>query len=113
MNEYVYILWLVFFPSPIPNHTLITKNSYLFLQLVLAVVNDNGVVMAVETMNQRLDGRLVQVANVGGGLAGLLIEEHQLRVDGAEGVNHDLALDGLDGINHHGHSTLVQLLKTL
>jgi hypothetical protein len=36
-----------------------------------------------------------------------------LRVDGAEGVNHDLALDGLDGINHHGHSTLVQLLKTL
>ena len=53
------------------------------------------------------------MADVGGGLPGLLVEEHELRVDGAEGVDDHLALDRLDRIHHHGHRALVQLLEAL
>ena len=86
---------------------------YLLFELVLAVVNDDGVVVAVEAVDEGLDGGLVQVPDVGGGLPGLLVQEHELRVNGPEGVDHHLALDRLDGVNHHRHSPLVQLLETL
>lgn len=88
-------------------------DTHLLLELVLAVVDYDGVVVAVEPVDERLDGGLVQVANVGGCLPGLLVQEHQLRVDSPEGINHHLALHRLDGVDHHGHRALVQLLEAL
>ena len=65
------------------------------------------------TTEAHLDGGLVQVADVGGGLAGFLAHEQELGVDEAEGVNDDLALHGLDRVHHDGNGAVVQRLKTL
>jgi len=86
---------------------------YLLLQLILAVVDHNGVVMPIQPVDQSLDTGLVQVTDVGSGLPRFLIEQHELRVDGSESVDDYLALNGLDRVDHHGHGTLVQLLEAL
>ena len=64
-------------------------------------------------MDERLNGRLIEVAQVGCRLAGLLTEHERLGVDEAESVDHDLALDGLNGVNNHSDSTGVELFETL
>jgi len=69
--------------------------------------------VSVETVNKRLNRRLVQVAQVGRALAGLLAEHEGLGVDQAEGVNDDLALHGLNRIHDDGDSSRCQLLETL
>ena len=55
----------------------------------------------------------MEVANVGGGLSGLLAHEEELRVDEAEGVDDHLALDRLNRVDHDGHAPRVELLKAL
>ena len=60
-----------------------------------------------------LDGRLVQVANVGGRLARLLVHHDGLRADEPERIDHDFSLDRLDRVNHDGHRALVQRFKAL
>lgn len=47
----------------------------------LPVGDGDGVVVAVEAMDERLNGGLVQVAQVAGRLARLLPQHHHLRVD--------------------------------
>lgn len=87
--------------------------QHLLLQLILAVADGNRVIVAVEPVNQGLDGGLLEVPNVGGGLPGLLSHHEELWVDEAEGVNHDLSLHRLDGINHHCHRSGVEGLEAL
>jgi len=53
------------------------------------------------------------MADIGSGLSWFLIEDHELRVDEAEGINDDLPFNTLNGVDHYGHRTLIQLLKTL
>jgi hypothetical protein len=60
-----------------------------------------------------LDRGLVQVANVGGGLAGLVAHHECLRVDEAEGIDDDLALYGLDGVDDNGDGAGCELLERL
>ena len=60
-----------------------------------------------------LNGGLVEVAEVGGGLAGLLAEHHGLGVDQAEGINDHFSFHTLDRIYHHCHCPLVQCFKVL
>ena len=69
--------------------------------------------MPIQPMDQGLDTWLVQVSDVRSGLPRLLVEQHELRVDGPEGVDDDLALDGLDRVHHDGDGTLIQLLEAL
>ena len=64
-------------------------------------------------MNQGSDARLVQVADVGGGLSRLLPQHEHLMVDEPEAVDDHLSLYRLDGVNHHPHSTRIQLLEAL
>mmetsp|Transcript_13927 Transcript_13927/g.34321 ORF Transcript_13927/g.34321 Transcript_13927/m.34321 type:complete len:229 (+) Transcript_13927:118-804(+) len=85
--------------------------QHALLQLVLPVVDGDGVVVAVEAVDERLDGGLVEVAQVGGGLARLLAEHHGLGADQAERVNHHLALHTLHRVHHHCHCSLVELLE--
>ena len=90
---------------------LVEVHEHLLLELVLAVVDDDGVVVPVESMNQGLDGRFVQMSDVAGRLAGFLAEHHELGVDEAEAIDDDLALDGLDGIDDEGDGAGIERLE--
>jgi hypothetical protein len=63
---------------------------YFLFELMSAVVDGDGVVVAVETVNQRLNRRFVQMTQVRGGLSRLLVQRDRLRVDRSERVNHNL-----------------------
>mmetsp|Transcript_27721 Transcript_27721/g.65035 ORF Transcript_27721/g.65035 Transcript_27721/m.65035 type:complete len:332 (+) Transcript_27721:223-1218(+) len=90
---------------------LVEIHQHLLLQFVLAVVDDDGVVVPVEAVDEGLDGGAVEMADVGGRLARLLAEHHELRVDEAEAVDDDLAPDGLDGIDYQGDGAGIQRLE--
>ena len=94
--------------GPVP---LVQVHEHLLLELVLAVVDDDGVVVPVEPVDEGLDAGLVEVPDVAGGLAGLLPEHHELGVDEAEAVDDDLALDGLDGIDDQSDGAGIQRLE--
>mmetsp|Transcript_31889 Transcript_31889/g.93710 ORF Transcript_31889/g.93710 Transcript_31889/m.93710 type:complete len:331 (+) Transcript_31889:2125-3117(+) len=94
--------------GPVP---LVQIHQHLLLQFVLPVIDDDGVVVPVEAVDEGLDRRLVQMADVAGRLAGLLAEHHELRIDEAEAVDDDLALDGLDGIDDEGDGAGIQGLE--
>lgn len=69
--------------------------------------------MAIEAVDQGLDAGFVEVANVGGGLAGFLAEHEGLRVDEAEGVDDDFAFDGLDRVDDDGYCAGRELFEGL
>lgn len=71
-------------------HLFVQVLQHLLLELVLAVVDADGVVVCVEAVDAGLDAGLVEEADVGCGLAGLLAHEDHLRVDQAERVDHHL-----------------------
>lgn len=69
--------------------------------------------MTIQTVDEGLDRGLVEVADIGGGLAGFVAHHERLWVDEAEGIDDDFALDGLDGVNHDGNGARCELLKGL
>ena len=69
--------------------------------------------MSVEAVNERLDGRLLQVAQIRGRLARLVAKDHRVGVDETEGVDDDFTFHTLNGIDYHGHGSLGQGLETL
>lgn len=50
---------------PIP---LVQVHQHRLLELRLAIVHRNGVIVPIEAMNESLDGRLVDMSNIGGRL---------------------------------------------
>lgn len=92
---------------------LVQVHEHILLEGVFAVVDANGVVVAVQAVDEGLDRGLVEVADVGGGLAGLVAHHEGLGVDEAEGVDDNLALDRLDGVDDDGDGAGVELLKGL
>ena len=74
--------------EPVHPALLVEVHQHALLQLVLAVVDRDGVVVPVQAVDQGLDGGLLQVAKDGGRLPRLLGDHH--RADQAEGVNHHL-----------------------
>jgi hypothetical protein len=60
-----------------------------------------------------LDTRLVQMANVGRGLAGLLANHQALGINQAKRVNNDLSLYRLNGIDNDSNSTFIEGFKAL
>lgn len=92
---------------------LVEIEEHLLFQFVFPIVDADGVVVSVEAVDEGLHGGLLQVAKVGGGLAGLLAQHHHVGVDEAEGVDHHLALHRLDGVHHHGYGTLRQRFEGL
>jgi len=69
--------------------------------------------MSVETVNECLDGRLVQVTQVRSALTWFLPKHKRLWVDESEGIDDNFALDGLDGVNNDGNSSRSQLFEGL
>mmetsp|Transcript_40664 Transcript_40664/g.68091 ORF Transcript_40664/g.68091 Transcript_40664/m.68091 type:complete len:296 (-) Transcript_40664:132-1019(-) len=99
--------------EPVRPHLLVQVEEHLLLQVVLAVVDPDGVVVTIETMDERLNGWFVQVTQVGGSLARFVPKHHRLRVNQPERVDHHLALHTLDGIDNNGHCSLVERLEAL
>ena len=69
--------------------------------------------MSVETMNEGLDGRLVEMTQVRCALTRFLTKHKRLRVDESESIDDNLSLDGLNGINNNGNSSRCQLFEGL
>lgn len=92
---------------------LVQVHQHVLLETGLAVVDGNAVVVAVEAVDEGLNGRLVQMTQVGCCLAGLLAHDDGLWLDKTEGINDDLALDGLDGVDDHGNGAGSKLFKGL
>ena len=81
---------------------LVQVHEHVLLEPVLSVLDADAVVVAVQAVDERLDRRFVEVAKVGGGLAGFLAHHKGLWVDEPEGVDDDFALDGLDRVDDDG-----------
>ena len=69
--------------------------------------------MSVETVNEGLDGRLVEMTQVRCALTRFLTKHKRLRVDESESIDDNLSLDGLNGINNNGNSSRRQLFEGL
>ena len=87
---------------------LVQIHEHLFFEFIFSIINDNGIVVAVQSVNEGLNTRFLQVSDVGGGLAGLLSHHHELRINESEAVDDDLALDGLDGVHDECDSAIAQ-----
>jgi len=88
-------------------------HKHILLESRLAVVDADRVVVPVEAVDKGLDGRLVEVTQVGCALAGLLAKHQRLGIDESERIDYDLPLDGLDGVDYDGDSAGRQLLEAL
>lgn len=95
---------------PIP---LVEITKHALFQLGLLVVDGDGVIMAVETMDQGVNGRFVEVSNIGRRLSGLSSCHCSGRLNQAEGINDDFALDGLDGIDDDCYCSRSELFECL
>lgn len=69
--------------------------------------------MSVETVDECLNGRLVEVTQVRSTLSRLLAQHEGLWVDQSESVNDDLALDRLYRIDDHGNGSRSELFEGL
>lgn len=69
--------------------------------------------MTVQAVDECLDRGLVEVADVGSGLARLLTEHKCLWVDEAESINDDFALYGLNGVNDDSDGARGELFEGL
>lgn len=80
---------------PIP---LVQVHKHGLLQLRLPVIHRYRVVMPIEAMDERLNGRFVDMPDVRRRLAGFLTGEKHVWIDKTEGIDDDFALDGLDWV---------------
>lgn len=69
--------------------------------------------MPVETVDKRLDGGFVQVAQIGCCLTGLVTHHECLWVDEAESIDDDFALNRLYGVDYDGDGARCELLEGL
>jgi len=69
--------------------------------------------MPIESMNECLNGRLVQMPDVGRRLPRFLSQHHRLGRNEAEGVDDYFPLDALDWVDHYCHCPRIQSFKTL
>ncbi len=92
---------------------LMQVHQHILLEPRLAIVDADAVVMSVQAVDQRLDRRLVQVAQIRRRLPRLMAHHERLRVDQPEGVDDHFALDGLDRVDDDGHRACVELLEGL
>ena len=94
-------------------HMLVEVHQHVFLKPRLPIVDADTVVMPIQTVNQRLDRRVVQVSKIGRALTRLLTHHEGLRVDQSERIDHDLAFDGLYRIDDDGNSPWGELFEGL
>lgn len=67
--------------------------------------------MPVQSMNQRLYTRLVEMAQIARRLPRLLSCNHVLRVDASESVDYHFTTDRLDRVDDDGYCARVELFE--
>lgn len=92
---------------------LVQIHEHILLESGLPVVDANAVVMSVETVDECLDGRFVQVTQVGCALSRFLTQHERLGIDESEGIDHNLAFHRLDGVNDNGDGSRCELFEGL
>lgn len=88
-------------------------HEHVLLEGGLSVVDADRVVMAVQTVDKRLYGGLVEMTDVRGGLAWFVAHHEGLWVDQTESVNDDFSFDGLYGIDDNSDGAGCKLLERL
>lgn len=69
--------------------------------------------MSIEAVDESLNGRLVEMSQVGGTLTGFLAEHKRLWVDEPESIDDNLAFDRLNRIDDNGDGSGCKLFKRL
>lgn len=69
--------------------------------------------MAIQAVDEGLNGGFVEVTEIGCALTGLLAQYEGLRVYEAEGVDDDFSFDGLDGVDDDGDGAGGELFEGL
>lgn len=69
--------------------------------------------MSIEAVDESLDGRFVQMSQVGCALTRFLTKHKRLWVDKSEGIDDYFALDRLNRINDYGDSSGGKLFEGL
>jgi len=88
-------------------------HEHVFLEMGFLVIDSYAIVVAVEAMDEGLNGGFVEVAEVGGGLPRFLAEHQELRGDEPKCVDDDFAFDGLDGVDDDCDGARGELLEGL
>ena len=92
-------------------------HQHVLLKLGLSVrrfrVDGDRIVVSIETVDEGLNGRLVNVSYIGRSLTSFAARNHGLGLDESESVDYNLALDRLNGVNHDGYGAWVERLKGL
>lgn len=83
------------------------------IQPTIPVIDGDRIIMSVKTVDEGLDGWLVEMTKIGCGLTWFLAQHHLLWVDESECVNNNLSFHTLYGIHHDCNCTCIQRLKTL
>lgn len=133
LNEFLVVLAMldkVLDSEPIRPLFLVKVQQHLLFQLILSVIDCNGVVVSAKSVNEGLwckkrkkrvrrmdkeskkgfvylNGGFVQMSNVGRRLAGLLTHHHQLRINQTESVDDDFSFHRLNRIHDDSNGSLV------
>lgn len=67
--------------------------------------------MPIQTMNQSLDTRFIEMAQITSCLSRLLSLDKGLGVDRSESVNDDFTTDGLNRIHDYSYTSRIELFK--
>uniref|UniRef100_A0A7S0CMA4 Uncharacterized protein n=1 Tax=Proboscia inermis TaxID=420281 RepID=A0A7S0CMA4_9STRA len=80
---------------------------------MLPIINHDGIIMTIQSVDQRLNARFVQMPDVAGGLSWFLPQHHQLRIDQSKTINHNFPLDALNRIHHQRHGPRIQRFERI
>lgn len=83
--------------------SLMQVHEHALLKLCLPVVDRDRVVVPVQAMDKCLNGRFVDVSDVGCRLAGFLAGDDGLGLNQTESVDNHLSFHGLDRVNDNSH----------
>lgn len=92
---------------------LMQIHQHVFLEPRLPVRDADGVVVAVQAVDEGLNGGFVEMSDVGRRLAGFLARHEGLWVYEAEGIDDDFSFHGLDGVDDYGDGAGGELFEGL
>ena len=82
-------------------------HQHVLFKAGLSVVDCKTVIMAVQAVDQGLNRRFIEVAQVRCGLARFLSEHDCLRIDQSESINDNFTLDGLNRVYNNSNCTRI------
>jgi hypothetical protein len=94
--------------QPLCPVALVQVHQHALLQLRLPIIDGDRIIMSVQAVDESLNGRLIDMADIRGRLPRLAASYHSLGLDQAECVYDHFAFDRLNRINDNCHRTRVK-----